>query len=356
MKEPNGKTKKTPTLLREEAYVNCFRNALGTVIKLKPGGYTKSQLNRLSHDSRLSDSKAADSDFYPGFEFRSNGVMVYTLTRSFLDHSLQGLEIPSSKRKRGESEIKYMEDCATNYLVKNFWHNIVHEQMQRITSHNYREFREEARYSSDFDADCLATVMLALSYGHTARTDKSSQVATPNVGLQQLFLRNRCNTAFALREESRDKVRNKRRSWTLDDLVEAEWLIRRRLVNELCMRCLERGRTLSSVSVHFYGAITRGRGGRYERKDARGAVVMNGIHIPMKHLGDFAYAHRDKIKNAVHRYVEFLDTTYAEALRTDLTLRAYAHDLLLARLRRLVSRRLFETQSGIRMSGLRVAT
>lgn len=341
-------------LLGASTYTMCFKSALDIVFALKPGGFTKSQLNRSNHDPQLSGDKAADTDFYPSFHFRRNGVMAYTLTKSFFDLSLKGFQ-PTTSQLPTESKQAFLVDCATNYLVKNFWHNIVHEQMQRITSSNYVEFREEARYSSDFDADCLATVLLALSYGHIVRADVSSQVALPNSDLQRLFLRNRSNKAFALREQARNEGRAKRKH-TIDDLVEREWLIRRLLVNELCMRCLERGRALASISVHFFGAPRQSKGGRYERPNACGAVEMNGVRFSLGDLGNFAHSERDEIKRAVERYVTSLDNQYAGELRASLNLRTFARASLEARICRVMSRPINSTTMGLRIRGRSVVS
>lgn len=354
MAPPKRRRSPQRPLLSAQTYKKAFGKALEIVIALKPGGLTSYQLNESRHDERLSNDRAADADFYPSFEFRRNGVMAYTRTKSFFDLSLAGFE-PTAQPLQGELRQAFLIDCATNYLVKNFWHNIVHEQMQRITSSNYTSFREEARYSSDFDADCLATTMLAFSYGHNVRTDVSRQVAAPDANLQRLFLRNRCNRVFPLREQARERSRAARRSVTLDDLLEREWLIRRLLVNELCMRCLERGRALASVSVHFFGTITRKKGGHYERPDAGAAVEMNGVRIPLRDLGNFAYSERSEIKIAVERYVTALDNEYAGLLRAGPSLLAYARMSLEARVGRLISAALVSNTTGMRVRGLKVA-
>jgi hypothetical protein len=345
--------KQSRFLLSQRSFLQCFNDALKLVTALKPGNSRSWQLNRSEHDPRLTLQDAAENDFYSSFEFRRDGTMVYILTRAFFDYIRTGFK-PTAEALPGEARHTLLLDCATNYLVKNFWHNIVHEQMQHITSSNYRQVRDEGRYSSDFEADCLATVLLALSYGHTVRADCSDQVAPPDSDLQRLFLRNRSNRVFELRETARRKRSTAHKPHTVDDLYEIEWLIRRRLINELCIRCLERGRALASVSVHFFGPLKGGLKGRYERPEAYGVVEMNGIRVPLGKLGDFAYLPRAEIRTAVESYATSLDNDYAELLRSNPQLKAYANRALEAKVRRLVGCRLSNGKAGLRVLRLQL--
>lgn len=334
-------------LLAPGAYWNCFDHALQRMVSLRPGGQDDWLLNASAHDSRITSAEAAEDDFYSSFEYRSNGVIAYTLTKAFFQYSYRGFIMPPAAPRPKERPSAFLQDCATNYLLKNFWHNHVHEQLQHITSSNYHKVRGEARDLSDFEADNLATVLLTLSYGHEVGTGNSDQTADADTDLHELFLRNRCNKVFALREKARMTGRKKKP--TIDDLYDREWIIRRMLANELSIYCVEHGRALASVSVHFYGDIGQGSGGRYERPSAQGCVEMNGVRIPLDNLGNFAYAQRRQIKNAIRSYVTHLDNVYAELLRSSTTLKVYARKSLEATVRRLIHCSLTATKDGLRV-------
>lgn len=336
-----------PQGITPQSYWRCFDDALRLMLRLRPAKMIGWQLNESAHDSRITDEDAAEDDFYSSFEYRKSGVLTYTLTRAFFRYSYEGLVEPAAKPRSRETRQAFLKDCATNYLVKNFWHNHVHECFQKITSANYHAFGGESRYSSDFTADNLGNVLHALSYGHALTADVSDQTRPTNPGLRELFLRNRCNRVFALRDEAR--IHSKLRSAnSIDSLLEAEWLIRRRLANEISLRCIERGRALTSISVHFWGSI-RKSDGHYQRPKAQGSVEMNGIRIPLDDLGNISYLKRDEAKEAVDRYVTTLDTLYATQLRSDGSLRAYAREAMRATARRLVTCPVRASKAGIRI-------
>lgn len=315
------------------------------MLSLRPGNMTNWQLNVSAHDSRITDEDAAEDDFYSSFEYRKSGILTYTLTRAFFRYSYEGLVEPPAKPRSRETRQAFLKDCATNYLAKNFWHNHVHECYQKITSANYRAFGGESRYSSDFTADNLGNVLHALSYGHVLTADVSAQTKPVDQGLRELFLRNRCNRVFALRDEAR--IHSKLRSAnSIESLLEAEWLIRRRLANELSIRCIERGRALTSISVHFGGLIRKSKG-HYQRPNAQGSVEMNGVRIPLYDLGNISSLKRDEVKEAVDHYVTTLDTLYATQLRSDDSLRAYARDAMTATAKRLVTCHVKTSKGGI---------
>jgi hypothetical protein len=332
-------------------YWRCFDEALLRMLRFRPGNMTARLLNESAHDSRLTDEDAAEDDFYSSFEYRTTGVLAYTLTRAFFRYSYNGLVEPPATRRPKENRQAFLRDCATNYLVKNFWHNHVHECFQKITSSNYHDFKGESRYSSDFAADNLGNVLHALSYGHVLFADDSDQTKPARTGLHELFQRNRCNRVFAIRDEAR--IHRKFRSAnSIDALLEAEWLIRRRLANEISIRCIERGRALASISVHLWGPIRKSNG-HFQRPNAQGSVEMNGIRIPLYDLGNISYLRRDEVKEAVDHYVTTLDTLYATHLRSDSSLRAYARDALKTTVRRLVACRLNASNRGISIAPAR---
>jgi len=331
-------------LLSTDDYWSCFQGALKRMMRLRPGGRHTCVLNTVEHDQRITDRASAEDDFYSSFEYRRNGVLAYAVTGNFFRYSYKGFA-PTTTRATGEGRKVFLKSCATNYLEKNFWHNHVHEQLQHITSNNYRQVRDEARYLSDFEADNLASVLLALSRGYTLCSDSSDQTARADPALHRLFLRNRSNKMFALREKARRKKKGRP---TIDDLHEAEWLIRRNLANELGMYCLEHGRALASISVHFFGPTKRVKG-RYERPNAQGCVELNGVRIPLGSLGNFAYVSRQRIKTAIESFVKRLDNEYSGLLRSNRALAAYARKSLESKVRRLVDRPLTSTAAGLRV-------
>jgi hypothetical protein len=127
-------------------------------------------------------------------------------------------------------------------------------------------------------------------------------------------------------------------------------------MNELCTRCVERGRALASVSVHFFGPVRRGFKGRYERPEAHGVVEMNGVRIPLGELGNFAYVPREQSKIAIESYATRLDNDYAGLLRSKPPLKAYANHTLEAKVQRLVGRRLSNNGDRLRVFGLKLMT
>jgi len=336
-------------LLPASTYWRCFDAAFQRMINLRPAGLTRWSLNASEHDSRTTSAEAAAHEFYPGFEYR-DGKVSYTVTKAFFEASYRGFFEPDATRHSAERRRDFLSDCATNYLVKNLWHNHVHEQLQNITSYNYHEVGGEARDMADFEADNLATVILALSYGHVIDTGTSSLLDKPSAGLLELFSRNRCNNMFAIRENTRKRGRSKPEA-TIDELYEVEWLVRRRLANEVGMRCAMHGRALASISVHFFGELARPRRGRCERPNASGCVEMNGVRIPLQRLGNFAYSSKDEIKEAVASYAVYLDNEYAKHLRSSRSLKDYAGTSLQAKVQRLIDRPLTITKA----SGFRVA-
>ncbi|WP_165191549.1 hypothetical protein [Caulobacter soli] len=148
----------------------------------------------------------------------------------------------------------FVRHCATNYLVKNFWHNFVHRALQGITTANYRDFGGYAREDSDFEADHVANLLLLRAYGLPVLS--GGRISPENAAkITALFARNRCNLIFAerarLREDDRAAMSVEQR-WD-----ELEWRFCRGVSNAVSMALLAKGLAAPSVRVFLTGEIRR---------------------------------------------------------------------------------------------------
>ena len=232
------------------------------------------------------------------------------------------------------SDTIFLKDCATNYLIKNFWHNYVHDRLQRITDANYRLFRHEARYFSDFEADNFANILLPLSYDLNVAAAHST-VSNRRPEIANLYGRNRCNTVFIDRAKARKDF--PKSGGTYENLQDWEWLIRRRFANQLTARLIENNRAVSSVSMHFFGDIKATRR-RFTRPDTGAAIELNGVRITFEDLGDIGSMTDDDIRKSTGDYVARADVEYTTRLRQDPALKKYALDSLRAKCEFLVGR------------------
>jgi hypothetical protein len=168
------------------------------------------------------DDDTAENFFYGRFVFERSPHQVRvvpTVQASFLRWSNERLHPPQyTPDEMGVSQTHvsdptFIASCAANYLLKNFWHNYVHNFMQRISFETYKRFGGEARYEADFEADNLATLFLIHSYGLPVRAlgIESNDVREKII---HLFRRNRCNRVFALRAEAlHEDLSQEEREW-----------------------------------------------------------------------------------------------------------------------------------------------
>lgn len=175
-----------------------------------------------------------------------------------------------------ETPMWFAFHCATNYALKNFWHNFVHERLQGISHHNYHVFAGDARFETDFEADNLANILLLLSYGIEVRARGKT---TPQIAARTrtLFSRNACNRVFEERAKQRITVSTPlpdRDKWS-----EYEWGIRRRLANAIGQKLAEEGMAAASLGVYFGGRLDIGRNGFFRSKDSTVCVRINGFWI-----------------------------------------------------------------------------
>ena len=278
--------------LAAQWYVECFRTAVRRVAallnsELQSGlcwgidlSQSDDEIDRLfatkKWDRRIVQFNVADEDpntlddeyraeyfFYCNVDFPPrSGVRVakFVVPKPFLDWGYTRLHPPVGTA--GELEVErfggsdksqaFIRHCATNYLVKNFWHNFVHRAVQGITDESYHEFRGPAREDSDYEADNLANILLVRSYGYPVLT-RGRIGATTSKRIEALFRRNRCNLMFAERAAHRRKERStmsREAHWG-----ELEWRFCRGLANMISMRSIAEGLAAPSLRVFLSGEI-----------------------------------------------------------------------------------------------------
>lgn len=331
-----GKSKSKKIPLTPKAYFNCFHLALTKMAEVLYGRPDNYQLDFIERDGKITNTEAAKDDFYSHFSYKSKDdreIVCYQLTSAFFQYSYNGLYFPQGvQRRQSESQLMFLRDCATNYLLKNFWHNHVHERAQRITSANYHEFADEARYDSDFEADNLANVLLALSYGHTVGAATSHQTDIRQE-LSELFARNRCNRVFPLRAQARQEDVA---PTTFRKFQEADWLNRRRFATSLSVHLLERNRAAATLSMHFFGEAKKA-GGIHKRNDSGMSVELNGVRIRVPRLGDITNVRGEQFRRGADAIVQHVDTEYSGLLRKDSDLKRFARVSLTEKIRLLTS-------------------
>jgi len=213
----------------------------------------------------------------------------------------------------------------TNYLTKNLWHNVVHVERQRINDSNFRFFSGVARDYSDFMADNLAGIMLAVSYGLDVRADSLEERPPFALPIIHALRRNRCNRMFA----SRAKERRKREG--RESAQELDWNYRRWIAVYVSGWLLAAGRAVATISVEF---------GRKLPGFDRGIVVeVNGVYcwtgfprtaIPAENSTP---EERRAFRTHIHRIAVDVDKQYRAALAEDTRRQVYARDALAAQLR-----------------------
>ncbi len=233
--------KKAPSSFPRETYDKLVVRAR-TEAEAAPGGADKDKM----------DQDAAEYFFYGRFEFRELDVpprrrVEVIMQEAFLKLSRQGLHLPPYEAAElgvSAKELQspeFISGCATNYLLKNFWHNYVHNVLQFISFENYRRFGGDARYEADFEADNLANLFLIHSYGLPVR---ALGIAEPKLrrSIAHLLRRNRCNDVFRLRAAKREEVQTPE---------EKQWRYRRTLANYLSGWTAVLGCAVTSIGVYL---------------------------------------------------------------------------------------------------------
>lgn len=199
---------------------------------------------------------------------------------------------------------------ATNYLVKNLWHNYVHNRFQDINDENFDEFKGRARYQSDFEADTLATILLAKSYNLPVFANSDRPTFDHDKSTVYLLRRNRCSKMFVIRAQ-------KRMEQETED--EKKWNYCRQVAVYVGGWLLAQQRAAASVSA-------------YLNHEGRVVVEVNGAYLHTNcdahiDLSDEVarHEHRKQIATAV-------DRDYLSLLRGDPSHKSYAAMLLQAKL------------------------
>ena len=226
----------------------------------------------------------------------------------------------------GESPRERSLAFGTNYLVKNLWHNLVHVHRQEINDSNFHFFGGQARETSDFTADHLATVLHALSYGLRVEATSKNAPLSPDPDIVFLQRRNRCNRLFAIRAEL---IHEKRPDSY--DASEHSWRIRRTIAVYVSGWLTAAGRAPASLSVQFTRrmsdterALAIEVNGIFYALDIPIVDVLSGIPDPEQRL-----VSRDRLREIALA----VDERYYETLGKQPRLAQYAQEALAAQVR-----------------------
>ena len=255
--------------------------------------------------------------------------VIYNLPFAFLDQSYRGLHPPPFRLAQlgfsiSDNPYTIMATCATNYIIKNFWHNYVHNELQRITHDNYRSFGGNARFESDFEADNLATILLVKSYGLPIRADNLNDPEDERV--VELLRRNRCNEVFAIRARGRGETRARTRG-SLTSFLDDEWKLRRAIAIYVSGRLVASGRAPASLGVYLTGKPER-QGERFRRKATKIVVQINGLRIATP-FSPWSRAHgTEGYRDYLREIAESVVAEYTDFLRSRPAFRDYVRATL----------------------------
>lgn len=169
--------------------------------------------NKVKQDISVSQPEALKKYFYGDLRIDESheGIikLVYSPTEAFLDLLISNIEVqtttsPDLKFPASISTRDVLFNCATNYLLKNIWHNFYHNYFQNIHLHSYKNFKGYPRTISEFSADNMANIYLVLSYGEGISYDGFQE--SENISnIQAIFHRNRSNKLFRERSDILDE-------------------------------------------------------------------------------------------------------------------------------------------------------
>ena len=274
----------------------------------------------------------AEHFFYGWFEIErdSDGLLPihYYLPEGFFRFNYEGFHYPQRSETRTytyrEINPKEVDDdiflprCAANYLLRNFWHNYVHNELHGIRRDNYREFRGAARHESDFEADNLSHLLLCKSYGLPVLAD-SVESTTPEESIRGLLRRNRCNHMFQLRAEARSETDE----GDMQRFEEAEWRERRRLSGYISGWLVAQGLAVSNLAVYYTGDIKERRGKLY-RQHPGIVVVVNGMRLVIERFPPAPGSSPEEIHEYLRNTANVVQSRYTGRLQRDERKRAFA--------------------------------
>jgi hypothetical protein len=279
----------------------------------------------------------ADHFFYGSLSYRmvtprhgkrvSHLHLAYRATDTFMNYSYENLHLPwgHDKRRHSLADLGYahgtadeivIRECASNYLARNFWHNIVHDRVQNITNDNFDDFRGRARYDSDFEADNFSLALLVHSYGLPIIADDIDRVA-PDDRILHVLRRNQCNDLFRARAVDRGGK-------SVYD--ETEFRHCRTINGYLCGWLLAQGLSVVAMTVHAYGYIKM-KNKKYYREGEGFVISVNGYRIryTLPYPADGSPSEQLRYMENVG---EFVQTQYGGAMRREPSLRKYAKNML----------------------------
>lgn len=321
-------------------------------------------LNPIKSDHKLSDDNEyrAENFFYARINFSEHDRAIgktkrifnrthvtYQVPDTFIKWSYLRLQPPPGSdqeldRDKFKDNDDFIFECATNYLLKNFWHNFVHHQVQGINEGNYRDFGGAARFDSDFEADNLATIFLIRSYGLEIRAKGSCNNET---AIRAIWERNRCNLVF--QERAKHRHQDTERMSELERFQEAEWRFYRAICNRLSIELIARGLTVRSLRVFANGQVKKAKIGYFRGGPGKVIIELNSrryytkcpVYVPPEYYG--AKRGTDErmrdIRSFQNRRVKDIVTSaatqYEHDLREDANLRFDAEETLKALFKRL---------------------
>lgn len=295
-----------------------------------------SEIDQATNNETLNAEDIATNFFYGSFNIsriKCLNRLNYQLPMAFLDYSYRGLHFPRRYNgsaysyselnlDKNSAPIKVISECAANYLVRNFWHNITHVLCQNIQNHNFRDFRGPGRYQSDFAADNLSLILLTLSYGLPVKADNTS-FTLPDKNIVSLFRRNRANELFRLRSQTRNEQ---------SSFEEEEWRRRRTIAGYLSGWLIAQGLTVADISIQPTGSLEVDNQ-KIKRIGHGFSIALNGIYIA--HKTAFPDENSPQVRA---EYLRALATTvtdeYRNLLKTNLDLKASSKAMLHAALRK----------------------
>ncbi|MCI0561863.1 MAG: hypothetical protein MN733_25535 [Nitrososphaera sp.] len=366
---PAGGVSHASTLIYPEIYRQCFYSAarrISTALNsVSPHSICKQEW-LASTDDQLKDHFEAEKldkqlyrlkfvesgddvdpvekwtdDFYVRFRFDERSAprrifTIFEITDTFLDGSFEGLHPPGNFGQNytaDELQIDeinrsaVLRDCATNYLVRNYWHNYVHSHIHHHTNENYRHISGQARYEADFEADNWSYLFLASSYGKVVRSDDERGLR-PDEDVRRLLRRNRCNNVFILRAAHRGEL-DDQPATAVDQFEEQEWRYRRSLANYLSGWLICHRRAAVSLAIYLTGSINLQKQ-IYKRDDAKVVVQINRIRIPTLIDAVVQEDNKEEQRRQFREICQKVDTDYRRYLR-----QPQASEFAQTRLRRL---------------------
>jgi len=303
---------------------------------------------RIDRQQEVEDFDNAENLFYGDFNFscprgfRNIVRVTHRSTPAFRQWSFRRLVWPTVeteqagseplKKRSDETDSEFMLSCAANYLLKNFWHNFVHRNIQGITSENYHSFGGEARDQSDFVADSVGTILFLRSYGVEILTSGRSRPER-GTAVRDLLNRNRSNLVFA----ERDRLRIERTSKlpTHERWEEAQWQFRRRVAMAISNQLIERGAAVTSLGVYLRGERPTREKWFFHSQNL--VVQLNGRYFVCNHVPYIPDPAKDQSPQtrakAYQRRQELADSAigqYMSLLEQNKELRRYAEHSLAA--------------------------